>query len=697
LIPSLNKRLVIGVLIVVGLCVPLAIRWTYAAEPTLVDVLTTLGFTNVSETSVETFPAGYYEVTLYAEFAGYHATNELSYYPINTSSYNLLFSGPEGNEGYISPPLNKTFSCSVTFGLSMYVGAEGHRYFTENTQNPDGENHSKVFLNLDAPDMYLIGFENVYGAGDRDYNDMIFSLQLVKHYLDVNTNPPGITTIPGESWYNHGDNVSLTAPSTISVSSNTRYRFNHWELDTVSQGTGVNPIIVYMDTNHTATATFTLQYYLTMSTNMGTVSPSSGWHDEGSNVNISAFPPSAGAGERYVWNGWTGTGTGSYTGLDNPAAITMNGPVNETASWTHQYNLTVISPYDTPGGGGWYNDGSIAYATLATGIIDHGNGTRRVFTSWSGDASGTNIVQSDPILMNGPKTAVANWKTQYYLTLTTDPSAITTPSLEGWYDTGTFASISTDAVIDIVPGSSRYSFSSWTTADMPEITDPYSSSTTVLMDKPKTVTANYVTQYLITFDQSGVSLDYTSTVVTVDGSDYGVSDLPISLWWDDGSSHSFSFKSPLVISPETKRYVWESTSGLSALQADSLTATMSGSITGNYKIQYYLKITTSSGGSTNPPSSGWWDDDTPVSVTAIPGINYLFDHWELDTNNVGSSNPYTVTMNSAHTLHGVFEPIITGGLSVSIKSPHLTWMIINIIAIAAIFSAALWTKKIQRK
>ena len=123
---------------------------------------------------------------------------------------------------------------------------------------------------------------------------------------------------------------------------------------------------------------------------------------------------------------------------------------------------------------------------------------------------------------------------------------------------------------------------------------------------------------------------------------------------------------------------------------------MSGSVTGSYKIQYYLKITTSSGGSANP-TSGWWDDGTPVSVTAIPDINYLFDHWELDTNNVGSTNPYTVTMTLAHTLHGDFDPIITGGLSISIKSPHLTWMIVNIIAIAAIFSTALWTKKIKGK
>ena len=32
---------------------------------------------------------------------------------------------------------------------------------------------------------------------------------------------------------------------------------------------------------------------------------------------------------------WTGTGTGSYSGSNNPASITMSGPITETATFTH--------------------------------------------------------------------------------------------------------------------------------------------------------------------------------------------------------------------------------------------------------------------------------------------------------------------------------------------------------------------------
>src|SRR5439155_26471834 len=36
----------------------------------------------------------------------------------------------------------------------------------------------------------------------------------------------------------------------------------------------------------------------------------------------------------YSFGGWTGTGIGSYSGTNNPASITMNGPITETAAFT---------------------------------------------------------------------------------------------------------------------------------------------------------------------------------------------------------------------------------------------------------------------------------------------------------------------------------------------------------------------------
>ena len=92
----------------------------------------------------------------------------------------------------------------------------------------------------------------------------------------------------------------------------------------------------------------------------------------------------------------------------------MDGPKNVTANWKTQYYLTVTSAYGTPSGEGWYDEDTNATAMLDVGTVNGTEGTRYVFTGWSEDASGTALT-SDPIFMDGPKNATADWKTQYYL------------------------------------------------------------------------------------------------------------------------------------------------------------------------------------------------------------------------------------------------------------------------------------------
>src|SRR4030043_256918 len=81
-----------------------------------------------------------------------------------------------------------------------------------------------------------------------------------RYYLTVRTDPTGITTIPGEGLYDAGTNVTLIAPTYVDVSAHTRYRFNYWDIDGASQGSGVNPITVNMGSNHTATAHYLTHY-----------------------------------------------------------------------------------------------------------------------------------------------------------------------------------------------------------------------------------------------------------------------------------------------------------------------------------------------------------------------------------------------------------------------------------------------------
>jgi len=302
-----------------------------------------------------------------------------------------------------------------------------------------------------------------------------------KYFLKVTTEPAHVVTILGEGWYEEDANVSLTAAWSILVSKGVRYNFSFWDVDGLSQGLGVNSINVFMNTNHTATAHYILQYY-----------------------------------------------------------------------------LTVDSPYGKSSGEGWYDSGTTAYATLDIGILDHENGIRRVFTNWGGDASGTYYTQSNPIIMDNPKTAIANWKTQHYLTVSVDPPGITAIVGEGWYDESSNVTLNAPAV-------SGYNFGYWDVNGVSRGSGV--NAITVHMNTPQTVTAHYT----------------------------------------------------LIIT-------------------------------------YTLAITTTTGGTTDPePGTYKCTAGLIVQVTAISNANYVFDHWELDNVNVGSVNPYTVTMDKNHTLKAVFS------------------------------------------
>ena len=163
------------------------------SEPSLGTFLNELGFTNIALTDVQTFSPNMYNITLMAEFANYNAQNELSYYAVGTSDFQTIFTGPEGvtgpSGGYVVPPIFKYFESDAQFGISML--APEHRYFTEHYLNPDyPEIHAKVYENLDAPGMYLIGFENFFGGYDRDFNDIVFSLVSVyPEILSVTRSP----------------------------------------------------------------------------------------------------------------------------------------------------------------------------------------------------------------------------------------------------------------------------------------------------------------------------------------------------------------------------------------------------------------------------------------------------------------------------------------------------------------------------
>ena len=181
----------------------------YAAEPSLASLLNELGFTNIAPSDIETFPSGIYHVTLFAEFGSYNDINVLSYYPVETSDFQTIFTGAEGatgaEGGYVIPPLSKMFEVDSQFALSILAS---YRYFTEYWRNPDyPEQHARIYVNLDSPTMLLICFEDYLGGLDHDYNDMVVSLEQIF--------PPEIVSVTrSPETPKHDQSVTITAQIT---------------------------------------------------------------------------------------------------------------------------------------------------------------------------------------------------------------------------------------------------------------------------------------------------------------------------------------------------------------------------------------------------------------------------------------------------------------------------------------------------
>ena len=67
------------------------------------------------------------------------------------------------------------------------------------------------------------------------------------------------------------------------------------------------------------------------------MNPASGFFNSGQSVPISATPNAG-----FIFNGWTGAGTGSFTGLTNQTNVTMNGPIMQTASFLSTTGLRLV-------------------------------------------------------------------------------------------------------------------------------------------------------------------------------------------------------------------------------------------------------------------------------------------------------------------------------------------------------------------
>jgi len=421
-----------------------------------------------------------------------------------------------------------------------------------------------------------------------------------QYYLTVATTHG---TTSGEGWYDEGDTAYATVtPLTVPGLTGVQYVFTYWSEDASGNSSPSDPII--MDGPKTAVANWKTQYLVTFAqtgldaTATGTVVTVNGDTNTFSDLPYTTWVDSDGP-ISYSYSDLVSSSVedqrfrlADVSGPTSP--ITITGPVTITGNYITQYYLTVDSPYGTPGGAGWYDNCTTAYATLDTDAVDHLIGTRGVFMHWSGDASGTDYTTSDPIHMDGPKTATANWKTQH----------------------------------------------------------------------------------LVTFAQTGLDATATGIVLTVNGDTKTFFSFPNDTWVDDGVSISYSYSDPVSSSTSDKRFSLVDVTG-----PDSpISVTGPATVTAEYKIQYYLTMSTNFG--TVTPGSGWHDAGSTVQIEAsalgvADGERYVWLGWTGtgDSSYSSNDNPASITMNgpTAETAAWRHEYYLTVTSSYGSPTPESGW------------------------
>ena len=220
-------------------------------------------------------------------------------------------------------------------------------------------------------------------------------------------------TPSGGGWYNSRATAYVGLLSgTVSGGAGTQYVFNGWT-GGASGSNYVQSNGITMNAAVTATASWITQYYLTVNSTYGTPA-GQGWYNSGASESFNISSPVGSAGVRYVFSSWSGSGSGSYSGSSASSSVTMNAPINETASWITQYYLTVNSAYGTASGSGWYNAGAdITFSVNST--VPESILTQHVCTGWTGTgsapATGTNA--NLHFTINQPSSITWNWQSQF--------------------------------------------------------------------------------------------------------------------------------------------------------------------------------------------------------------------------------------------------------------------------------------------
>ena len=258
------------------------------------------------------------------------------------------------------------------------------------------------------------------------------------------------------------------------------------------------------------------------------------------------------------------------------------------------------------------------------------NGARYSFDSYNQSISS--------VYMDNAKLITLLYVTQYSLTVT---SQYGTASGSGWYDSGTTAYANLTA--GTVSGGTgvQYIFLNWS-GDASGTN--YAQSSAITMSGPKTVTANWKTQYQISF------------AVTPSGS--GTTSPSGTNVWTDSGSLSIS------ATPTSSFSQWSSSTGSITFanpSSSSTTATVNGpgTITATFAVTYTLTVTQGANG-VIAPGTTTVDSGDSQTFTITPNTGYSIASLTVDGSSVTVASSYTFSnVQASHTITATFALIPT--------------------------------------
>jgi len=224
----------------------------------------------------------------------------------------------------------------------------------------------------------------------------------------IQTEPSGLEFLVDGNPYTSSQTFDWIGTSQYTLSVNSpqsggtgqQYVFDSW-----SDGGSQTHVYAVTNEDDTVTVTFETQYLLTVTSTHGTAL-GNGWYTEGENATLSVSPLIVmdGLTTRYVFTGWVGSGSGSYTGPDSAHTVTMNNAMTEDAQWMTQQSLTLTTQIVPSGTGTITVIPDVLFPNTLVTLIATPE-YLYVLDHWSGAVAGSNDTTQFVILTDTSVTA----------------------------------------------------------------------------------------------------------------------------------------------------------------------------------------------------------------------------------------------------------------------------------------------------